>query len=171
MAELDNVIKGLTCCMDLDNPNDSCAKCPYYRKNAYGENDCMRGRLMPDAIALLKECNTVEYALSVLRKHGWKETDDVPYPVELLKEKQPRLLTLEEVKQADVVWNEWTSVDGFVECMMFDRVDADGDYRFTEKLGSQIYFEPSEYNESWRCWSARPTAEQMQETGWDGDGE
>ena len=89
----------------------------------------------------------------------------------LLKERQPRLLTLEEVKQAEVVWNEWTSVDGFVECMMFDRVDADGDYRFTEKLGSQIYFEPSEYNESWRCWSARPTAEQMQETGWDGEKE
>lgn len=91
--------------------------------------------------------------------------------IELLKEKQPRLLTLEEVKQAEVVWNEWTSVDGFVECMMFDRVDADGDYRFTEKLGSQIYFEQSEYNESWRCWSARPTDEQMKETEWDGDGE
>ena len=89
----------------------------------------------------------------------------------LLKERQPRLLTLEEVKQAEVVWNEWTSVDGFVECMMFDMVDADGDYRFTEKIGSQIYFEPSEYNESWRCWSARPTAEQMQETGWDGEKE
>lgn len=89
--------------------------------------------------------------------------------IELLKEKQPRLLTLEEVKQAEVVWNEWTSVDGFVECMMFDRVDADGDYRFTEKLGSQIYFEPSEYNESWRCWSARPTDEQMKETEWDGE--
>lgn len=98
---------------------------------------------------------------------GWCKTLDKA--VELLKEKQQRVLTLEEVKQAEVVWNEWTSVDGFVECMMFDRVDADGDYRFTEKLGSQIYFEPSEYNESWRCWSARPTAEQMQETGWDGE--
>ena len=102
---------------------------------------------------------------------GWmtaRELIDSQPTVELLKEKQPRLLTLEEVKQAEVVWCEWGSVDGYVECMMFDKVDADGDYRFTEKLGSQIYFEPSEYNESWRCWSARPTAEQMQETGWDG---
>ena len=60
MDKLEKVIKGLECCLDLDNPDDACAKCPYYRKNAYGENDCMRGELMPDAIELLKEKQPIE---------------------------------------------------------------------------------------------------------------
>ena len=35
---------------------------------------------------LLKEQETVEHALEVLRKAGWTETQDVPFPAELLKE-------------------------------------------------------------------------------------
>ena len=31
------------------------------------------------AVTLLKEHDTVEHALDILRKHGWKETEDVPY--------------------------------------------------------------------------------------------
>ena len=34
---------------------------------------------MKDALELLKEQNTVEHALDILREHGWKETEDVPY--------------------------------------------------------------------------------------------
>ena len=112
VAELEKVIKGLTCCMDLDNPADSCAKCPYYSKNAYGENDCMRCQLMPDAIGLLKKCDTVEYALSVLRKHGWKETDDVPYPVELLKEQQNKK-SKEEVLLAIIGKQSYKDIEKF----------------------------------------------------------
>lgn len=37
-------------------------------------------------LAMLKEQETVEHALEVLRKAGWKETQDVPFPAELLKE-------------------------------------------------------------------------------------
>lgn len=97
--------------------------------------------------------------------------DEQQAEIERLKEKQPRVLTLEEVKQADVVWNEWTSVDGYVESMLFYRIDSDGDLMFAERTGATIYFSPSEYNKSWRCWSARPTAEQMEQTGWDGEQE
>ena len=32
-----------------------------------------------DVLELLKEHDTVEHALDILRKHGWKETEDVPY--------------------------------------------------------------------------------------------
>ena len=90
---------------------------------------------------------------------------------ELLKEKQPRLLTLEEVKQAEVVWCEWGCAEGYVVCMLFDKIDPDGDYRLIESNGGGLYYSSSEYNESWRCWSARPTDEQMKATEWDGDGE
>lgn len=91
--------------------------------------------------------------------------------LELLKEKQPRVLTLEEVKQAEVVWCEWGCVEGYVNCMLFDKIDPDGDYRLIESNGGGLYYSASEYNESWRCWSASPTDEQMKVTEWDGDGE
>ena len=104
-----------------------------------------------------------------------KEIDDLmqllKYPDlfnEWIKNRTPRVLTLEEVKQADVVWNEWGSVDGHVACMLFYRMDRDGDLMLIERSGATIYFSPSEYNESWRCWSARPTEEQMEQTRWDG---
>lgn len=107
-----------------------------------------------------------------------KEIDDLmqlfKYPDlfnEWRESRNPRVLTLEEVKQADVVWNEFGSVDGYVKCMLFDRIDKDGDLSFAERNGATIYFSPSEYNKSWRCWSARPTAEQMEQTGWVGEQE
>ena len=54
MDKLEKVINGIICCMDLDNPDDTCAKCPYYQDQEFGENYCMRGQLMPDTIELLK---------------------------------------------------------------------------------------------------------------------
>ena len=81
---LDKVLKAWECC---DPFNRRCFECPY-------DADCFHDSFdrvaIADMVKLLKECDTVEYALSVLRKHGWKETDDVPYPVELLKEQQPK---------------------------------------------------------------------------------
>lgn len=78
----------------------------------------------------------------------------------------PRVLTLEEIQSAEAVWNEWTSVDGYVECMMFNR-EADDDYVFVDKSGGEIYFEKSCYNDSWRCWNCRPTREQAKAVSWD----
>ena len=36
-------------------------------------------RIVSSLYDLLKEQNTVEHALDILREHGWKETEDVPY--------------------------------------------------------------------------------------------
>ena len=44
--------------------------------------------LAKEILALLKEQETVEHALEVLRKAGWTETQDVPFPAELLKEQE-----------------------------------------------------------------------------------
>lgn len=42
--------------------------------------------LAEDVLKVLKEQDTVEHALEVLRKAGWTESQDVPFPAELLKE-------------------------------------------------------------------------------------
>ena len=86
--------------------------------------------------------------------------------IELLKEKKPRLLTLKEVKQANVVWCEWGCVEGYVVCMLVDKIDPDGDYRLIESNGCGLYYSSSEYNESWRCWTDRPTEEQRNAVPW-----
>lgn len=52
MPDREKVIKGLECCSNLD---DACVNCPYDYSGDGGEASCLRGQLMPDAIALLKE--------------------------------------------------------------------------------------------------------------------
>lgn len=51
MTDIEKVVKGLECCADLDD----CAGCPYNYDGDMGENGCLRLKLIPDAIALLKE--------------------------------------------------------------------------------------------------------------------
>lgn len=85
----------------------------------------------------------------------------------VLKEHEPTILTLEEIVKSEIVWNEWTSVDGYIEPMFFNRIDRDGDFAFTETNGGAIYFTPKEYNDSWRCWSARPTEGQRKAEPWE----
>lgn len=48
--------------------------------------------LAENVLKVLKEQNTVDHALEVLRQAGWKETQDVPFPAELLKEQEPIMI-------------------------------------------------------------------------------
>ena len=61
MPDLENVIRGLECCMATDD-DISCTDCPYNDPTTfeYGENGCLREKLMPDAIKLLKEQEAVK---------------------------------------------------------------------------------------------------------------
>lgn len=52
MIDREKVIKGLDCCSSLDN---NCADCPYNYDGDMSENECLRLKLIPDALALLKE--------------------------------------------------------------------------------------------------------------------
>ena len=57
MIDRGKVIKGLECCADLD---DDCVGCPYDHGGEMGENACLRLKLIPDAISLLKEQEPVK---------------------------------------------------------------------------------------------------------------
>ena len=89
---------------------------------------------------------------------------------ELLREREPKLLTLEEVVEWDgalliesrvngkLVWASWYSDHvryGETLCRML-HIDGDVDDR-----------ERSTYGYLWRCWSARPTDEQREAVKWD----
>lgn len=85
---------------------------------------------------------------------------------------EPRLMTLEEVKQHNnqngCVWFEqptYNAVAAFVR----------QDEEYTEIISPYILGEPINhgywsnrgYNKEWRCWTARPTKEQREKEQWD----
>lgn len=88
----------------------------------------------------------------------------------LLKEQEPRVMVLEEVLESDkpflievVTGNiTWASCFGeYCLCneMIVRMVDNDGavDDRYEEMYGTK-----------WRCWTSRPSEQQMRDTPWEG---
>lgn len=68
--------------------------------------------------------------------------------LELLKEQEPRVLTLEEAKKAEVCWLEQRGYEPYVTD------DADT-------------WNPEIYGKAYRCWSAKPTDEQRKAEKWE----
>ena len=91
--------------------------------------------------------------------------------LELLKAREPRVMTLEEVKQHN-------NQDG---CVWFEQPTYNADAAFVLKedfmtqvispyiLGEPInhgYWTNGNYGKTWRCWTSRPTDEQREEIPW-----
>ena len=91
----------------------------------------------------------------------------------LLKKQEPRVMTLEEVKQHNnqdgCVWFEQPTYNA-------DAVFVIQDEDYTEIISPYILGEPinqyygywpnRNYNKTWRCWASRPTDEQREATPW-----
>ena len=74
MKDKEKIISGLECCMKntSQDPFESCRKCPY--DVSISVQECV-ALLCKDALELIMVQNSVEYALTVLRRNGWKETE------------------------------------------------------------------------------------------------
>ena len=82
----DKVLNGLECCSMMHGV--CCSMCPYYEigaedvdyiecndtlcKDSYELIKLMRSKINVFKMAL-EQADTVDYAISVLRRHGWKE--------------------------------------------------------------------------------------------------
>ena len=84
--------------------------------------------------------------------------------LKLLKAQEPRVLTLEEVKTAEVVFLEFQNV---ITIRIVDTWfgNGDGDIRLVGMDGAR-YMAKDAYNDSWRCWTAKPTEEQRKAAEW-----
>ena len=94
--------------------------------------------------------------------------DLIDETLELLKEQEPRVLTLEEVKNdcPDYVYLETTS--GWLECCIKDEGESDIYFgRFACGIDDFFMKQWSEYGKTWWCWSARPTDEQRKAVKWE----
>lgn len=86
--------------------------------------------------------------------------------IELLKAQEPRLLTLEEVKQYnDPVYIECKyRSDWALRCC-----DIKNTIYFAVgwRNGSSEHFNTDKYGITWRCWTSRPTEEQRKTVKWE----
>ena len=143
MPDLDVIVKSLRRCSDMTIcPNDC-----YYKRYA---PDCV-AKLHRDAINLLKDQNEL-----------LKQQD------ELLKEQEARVMTLDEVKAFDWDYcyleeerspgNEYRAVCGdyALTCITWPCVTS-----MRTQHGDE------NYGRKWRCWSAKPTNEQMKAAKWE----
>ena len=87
----------------------------------------------------------------------------------LLKEQEPRVMTLEELQAIETPWNRNTPPYLFVDRRSFAESRwmswgflHDG-VRLHGTMGVQ------NYGTKWRVWNLQPTPEQMRETKWDAD--
>ena len=92
--------------------------------------------------------------------------------IALLKEQEPRVMTLEDVKQAEVgtvVWLEWR-IESKINSGIFFRLINKGidDSLEFHVLDGFVAARLACYGTEWRCWTSRPTDEQRKAVKWDG---
>lgn len=110
-------------------------------------------------IAELRECLNDD-AVSVL----------VPYETvlnswDLLKQQEPRVMTLAEALAADYVYLE-IKLHASLPCdCCILAIDPDGGI-LPLKKGFAGYLDGEEYGKTWRCWTQRPTDEQREAAPW-----
>lgn len=81
----------------------------------------------------------------------------------LLREQEARVMTVEEVIHSkDWVWYQWKNT----HCGWAIAVNCDGKWiEWEDSTTDQL----CKYGEKWRCWTSRPTPEQMRDTKWEGE--
>lgn len=81
----------------------------------------------------------------------------------LLREQEARVMTREEViRSQDWIWYQYKNI----HCGWTIAVNCDGKWIEWEDLTTD---QLCKYGKKWRCWSSRPTPEQMRDTPWEGD--
>lgn len=80
----------------------------------------------------------------------------------LLKEKEPKLLTLEEVEKSE----EWMWVEYVSGYCGWQRPDKEDDYLNMVAWNDATFDRKDYYGKTWRCWTARLTEEQRKAVKW-----
>lgn len=83
----------------------------------------------------------------------------------LLKEQEPRVMTLEEALGGDECWVEYPNGGcGYADCYMSYTTNGADIYR---TMQHDFNVPLDTYGKSWRCWTSRPTDAQREKVKWD----
>jgi hypothetical protein len=92
----------------------------------------------------------------------------------LLKEQEPRVMTLEEIRSGavEVAWIEDADKVEVIPGIWF-RLSNEGEDEAVDihVLDGFVGMRLAVYGKKWRAWTARPSPEQMRDTPWEGDKE
>ena len=132
---------------------------------------------MIDREKVIKALEGIGIALDMDGHHN--DAQAVRDALALLREQEPRALTLDEVRR-NREWVVWIECD-------YSKTQNIGQYKgkvcwhnnylsdwerfLTIESGEYLFRESDKYGKTWRCWNARPTEEQMRETPWEGEKE
>ena len=85
----------------------------------------------------------------------------------ILKQVDPRVMTLEEAYEADVCWLEGRDVGRIIPCRLYKQA---GSITVTVRklIASPEDLFIDDYGIEWRCWSLRPTDALREAVKWDG---
>lgn len=99
--------------------------------------------------------------------------------IDLLKEQEPRVMDAEEVARLTEEIYQWLWIEEIqnitwnLHCLRAfvhsKHPDTGEFYILANGYRDIVKLEGDEYGKTWRCWTARPTEEQMRETKWEGD--
>ena len=131
-------------------------------------------------------------ALTICSKTGWCENNtNCPYfdsekeshfedckqmlkdALKLLKEQEPRVMALEEVKKHNNKDNcVWFELRDIVIIPVFVRQDRretiiENPCILSDQTIPHLYLKNIDYCKKWRCWTSRPTDEQRKAVKWD----
>ena len=106
-------------------------------------------------------------ALEVIEEDEDKMRTLNEFALDMIKEQRPRVMTLEEVRTAEVVWLEQV---GTCVCAIkiqnFDSGAMSFAYAYNN-FSSVVNINPEYYGKISRCWTSRPDEKVMAETPWD----
>lgn len=136
----------------------------YKKIKEYAENAIALLKAMdvtPEELERLKKCRH-ECKIDCLLEHYEKikaERDA------LLKAQKPRVMTLEEAYNAELVWYDQINT-GVRPAKVIRVPNKTGVYRVMRFGDIDAWEHAYEYGEFWRCWTSRTTDEQRKSTPW-----
>ena len=98
--------------------------------------------------------------------------DEVEAVLELIRETEPRVLSLEEIRSGavEVAWIEDADKAEVIPGIWFRLSNEGGDEAVDIHIRDGFVGARLEvYGKLWRCWSARPTEEQRKAVKWDAE--
>lgn len=151
-------------------------KCPYC-----GDRMKIRVSLITSDWGLLSaqyKCMTCESTSPRIEFPGDTPNDKIIERLQAVSsrraEPKNRVLTLEEIIKAGVVWLEGKPlpVVFVVPAIVYGEVSDDANsYKtciaFTERCGEINDYPVDDYGKHWRCWLRKPTKEEMEGTPWE----
>lgn len=147
MADREKVIKGLECCV-LRDPDDKqqCDDCPYRHPDGVITNSpCVNG-LMGNALSMLKAQEPRVMTLEEVVAHYSLPPvfpDDLGMQFDYLNDIQPLYFDFPHPEDPWIVhWRKYDEVNKYLDGWKAD------------------------YGKTWRCWTSRPTDEQMEAAPW-----